>query len=76
MDKQKKVAYVKAGGHWWDVYKALDGTNMTVVGGRLGTIGIGGFLMQGGVSFLSGEHGLASDVSRSNMKMKSKQTNK
>jgi hypothetical protein len=57
------VAHVKPGGHWWDVYKALANTGWTVIGGRLGTIGVGGFLLQGGVSFLSGEHGLASDVS-------------
>ena len=62
LDREKKVAYVKPGGHWWDVYKALENTGMTVVGGRLGAIGVGGFLLQGGVSFLSGEYGLSSDV--------------
>jgi FAD/FMN-containing dehydrogenase len=68
LDVQKKVAYVKPGGHWWDVYKVLERTGWTVVGGRLGTIGIGGFLLQGGVSFLSGEHGLAADVSANKLR--------
>lgn len=36
LDKQNKVAYVKPGGHWADVMRALNGTGQTVVGGRLG----------------------------------------
>ncbi|QDS73170.1 hypothetical protein FKW77_002220 [Venturia effusa] len=61
LDKEKNVAYVKPGGHWWDVMRTLEGTGRMVVSGRLGTVGIGGFLTQGGVSFLSGQYGLASD---------------
>jgi FAD/FMN-containing dehydrogenase len=63
LDKEKGLAYVKPGGHWWDVINALDGTGHSVVGGRLGVVGIGGYLMQGGVSFLSGQYGLGADVS-------------
>ncbi|KAF2667433.1 FAD-binding domain-containing protein [Microthyrium microscopicum] len=60
-DKAKSIAYVKPGGHWWDVMKALNGTGQMIVGGRLGVVGIGGYLLQGGVSFLSGQYGLAAD---------------
>ena len=62
LDREKGVAYVKPGGHWWDVMKALEGTGLTVVAGRLGVVGIGGYLVQGGLSFLSGQYGLGADV--------------
>jgi FAD/FMN-containing dehydrogenase len=61
-DKEKQLAYVKPGGHWTDVLKALNGTGRMVVGGRLGVVGIGGYLLQGGVSFLSGQYGMGCDV--------------
>jgi FAD/FMN-containing dehydrogenase len=63
LDKEKKLAYVKPGGHFWDVYKALEGTGHQVVGARLGVVGIGGYLLQGGLSFLTGQYGMAGDVS-------------
>ncbi|TID27652.1 FAD-binding domain-containing protein [Venturia nashicola] len=61
LDKEKSVAYVKPGGHWKDVIKPLDDLGYTVVSGRLGVVGIGGFLAQGGLSFLSAQHGMAAD---------------
>ena len=63
LDKEKSLAYIKPGGHWWDVMKYLENTGQTVVSGRLGVVGIGGYLVQGGLSFLSGQYGLAGDVS-------------
>lgn len=38
LDKTKKVAYVKPGGHWKDVIKPLDDQGYTVVSGRLGML--------------------------------------
>jgi hypothetical protein len=35
-DREKKVAYVKPGGHWTDPVKILGRDNVTVVSGRLG----------------------------------------
>jgi FAD/FMN-containing dehydrogenase len=61
-DKVKKVAYMKPGGTWATAIAALGKDNVTVVGGRLGVVGIGGYLAQGGVSFLSAQYGLAADV--------------
>ncbi|KAK7956316.1 uncharacterized protein PG986_005538, partial [Apiospora aurea] len=60
-DAEKGVAYVKPGGEWNDVIGALEPHGVTVVGGRLGIVGVGGFLLQGGLSFLSAQHGLAAD---------------
>jgi FAD/FMN-containing dehydrogenase len=61
LNKETNLAELRPGGHWWDVMKALDGTGRIVVGGRLGVVGIGGYLTQGGVSFLSGQYGLGGD---------------
>jgi FAD/FMN-containing dehydrogenase len=61
LDKEKGLLYTKPGGHFWDVMKVLDNTGLTVVGARLGAVGIGGYLTQGGLSFLSGQYGLAAD---------------
>ncbi|KAJ7629459.1 hypothetical protein DFH06DRAFT_720716 [Mycena polygramma] len=45
---------------WRDVYEALAPYNLTTVGGRASNVGVGGFLLGGGMSFLSIEHGLGS----------------
>ncbi|KAH6960292.1 hypothetical protein DER45DRAFT_642242 [Fusarium avenaceum] len=60
-DSDKKVAYVKPGGEWNDVISALDKDGVAIVGGRLGLVGVGGLLTQGGISFLSAQYGLAAD---------------
>lgn len=62
-DATNDVAYVKPGGEWNDVIASLAEQNVTIVGGRLGIVGVGGFLLQGGISFLSAQYGLAADVS-------------
>ncbi|KAF4626837.1 hypothetical protein G7Y89_g11317 [Cudoniella acicularis] len=49
----KSVLSVSPGAHWIDVYSVLDPLQMTVVGGRGASIGVGGFLLDGGISFLS-----------------------
>ncbi|KAF5000212.1 hypothetical protein FGRMN_1933 [Fusarium graminum] len=60
-DSAKKVAYVKPGGEWNDVISALDKQGVVIAGGRLGLVGVGGLLTQGGISFLSAQYGLAAD---------------
>ncbi|KAH7153379.1 hypothetical protein EDB81DRAFT_931853 [Dactylonectria macrodidyma] len=60
-DKSNNLAYVKPGGEWNDVISTLNQYGVTVVGGRLGIVGIGGYLLQGGISFLSSQYGLAAD---------------
>jgi hypothetical protein len=61
-DEEKKVAYVKPGGTWSNVIEPLEKYNVTVLGGRLGIVGVGGYLAMGGLSFLSAQHGMACDV--------------
>lgn len=54
---------VGAGARWADVYRELDqySSNLQVVGGRAGAVGVGGFLLGGGLSFHSGTHGWGCD---------------
>jgi hypothetical protein len=47
--------------HWQDVWKFLEPYGKTIVGGRLGVVGIPGFVTGGGISFLSWQHGWASN---------------
>ncbi|KAG8724003.1 hypothetical protein FRC09_000811 [Ceratobasidium sp. 395] len=46
---------------WDDVYAALEPYNVTVVGARATGIGVGGFVLGGGYSWLSNQYGLAID---------------
>ncbi|KAF9699020.1 hypothetical protein EKO04_003344 [Ascochyta lentis] len=44
-----------------EVYSALDARNLSFVGGRIGSVGVGGFATGGGTSPLSSRHGWAVD---------------
>ena len=46
----RKTVSIGPGNAWVDVYSALEPQNLTVVGGRVATVGVGGFLLGGGVS--------------------------
>ncbi|KAF5009172.1 hypothetical protein FDECE_4616 [Fusarium decemcellulare] len=56
-----EIVSVGPGNRWEDVYKVLDPLNMTVVGGRSRTVGVGGLLLSGGLSFFSPRYGLPCD---------------
>jgi hypothetical protein len=56
-----RVATVGSGARWGDVYRELEPHNVTVVGGRLNDIGVGGLVLGGGLSWLSSRYGLACD---------------
>ncbi|KAL8724989.1 MAG: hypothetical protein Q9166_007638 [cf. Caloplaca sp. 2 TL-2023] len=55
------VTKVGAGNRWLDVYSKLDPKGLSVVGGRVSDIGVGGLTLGGGVSFFSGRYGWALD---------------
>ncbi|CAO1601842.1 hypothetical protein XANCAGTX0491_005478 [Xanthoria calcicola] len=61
VSKDGTVTKVGAGNRWLDVYSKLDPIGLSVVGGRVADIGVGGFTLGGGVSFFSGRHGWALD---------------
>lgn len=57
----ESVAKVGGGAVTADVYAALDARNLSFVGGRVGSVGVGGFATGGGTSPLSSRHGWALD---------------
>ncbi|ESK85734.1 fad binding domain-containing protein [Moniliophthora roreri MCA 2997] len=55
----KKVVQVGPGNRWGPVYDALSPDNLIIVGGRSNTVGVGGYLLGGGISHLNAQYGLA-----------------
>ncbi|KAH7312505.1 hypothetical protein B0I35DRAFT_513840 [Stachybotrys elegans] len=60
-DEASSLARVYTGARWESVYSHLAGVNRSVVGGRDGTVGVGGFLLGGGYSFYSPKLGFGCD---------------
>ncbi|KAI0451744.1 putative FAD-binding oxidoreductase [Xylaria acuta] len=58
---QRDVAVVGTGMRWGDVYRYLDQYNVTVVGGRILEVGVGGLTLGSGLSYLTDLYGLACD---------------
>jgi FAD/FMN-containing dehydrogenase len=57
----KKVATIGPGKRWGEVYEALDPHGLSVVGGRIPQVGVGGLILGGGFFHFSGKYGLAAD---------------
>lgn len=55
------IAHIGTGNTWYEVYTALQPSNLMVIGGRVAAIGVGGLTTGGGISFFSGLHGWACD---------------
>ncbi|KAK4652802.1 hypothetical protein QC762_512650 [Podospora pseudocomata] len=47
---------------WGEVYAQLDPLGLTVAGGRIASVGVGGYIVGGGLSFLSPKVGFAADT--------------
>ncbi|KAG4220785.1 hypothetical protein PC116_g30736 [Phytophthora cactorum] len=60
-DAEKKVVTVGSGLRWKEVYTALDQYNVTVAGGRVLDVGVGGLTLGGGLSYLTDLYGLVCD---------------
>jgi hypothetical protein len=52
---------IQPGSRWQDVYDVLTPHGITVAGGRVGSVGVGGLLSGGGISFFAASHGWACD---------------
>lgn len=61
-DKKTSTATIGSGLNWGQVYAALEPYGVNVVGGRVNAVGVGGYTLGGGYSYLSNEHGLAVDT--------------
>ncbi|MCJ1405575.1 hypothetical protein MMC11_008803 [Xylographa trunciseda] len=55
------VASLGPGGRWGDVYQALDPYGLSVIGGRIPHVGVGGLILGGGYFHFSAKYGLAAD---------------
>ncbi|KAK3935951.1 hypothetical protein QBC46DRAFT_357856 [Diplogelasinospora grovesii] len=60
-DSATNTARVEPGARWGNVYADLQKAGVTVVGGRDGGVGVGGFLLGGGLSFFTLRLGFACD---------------
>jgi len=60
-----ETARVGPGNRWGPVYKTLESAGKMVLGGRVSEVGVGGFLLGGGIAFTSRQHGWAMDSIRS-----------
>ncbi|KAF7191854.1 Bifunctional solanapyrone synthase, partial [Pseudocercospora fuligena] len=60
LSRDNQTMAVGPGMRWGDVYNHLNGTDLTVIGGRIGSVGVAGLLLGGGVAFYSYNIGLAS----------------
>lgn len=56
------TANVGPGSRWSEAVTALKPYNKAVVGGRIGDVGVGGYTLGGGLSFLSSQYGMACDL--------------
>eukprot|EP00658_Telonema_sp_P-2_P029586 TRINITY_DN22488_c0_g1_i8.p1 TRINITY_DN22488_c0_g1~~TRINITY_DN22488_c0_g1_i8.p1 ORF type:complete len:694 (+),score=141.72 TRINITY_DN22488_c0_g1_i8:147-2084(+) len=60
-DGQSPTMVVQPGARFEQVYGRLDGTGLLFIGGGCSSVGVGGFMLGGGISFLSRTFGLGSD---------------
>ncbi|KAF4966899.1 hypothetical protein FSARC_5463 [Fusarium sarcochroum] len=61
LSKDKKIASIEPGNIWGPVFEELTKSDLTVVGGRLYNIGVGGLTTGGGISYFSNLYGWAGD---------------
>ena len=50
VSKEKDTVRIGTGARWADVYRELERYDLTTSGGRADVVGVGGFLLGGGVS--------------------------
>ncbi|KAK6344941.1 hypothetical protein TWF718_006891 [Orbilia javanica] len=62
LDIQGETARIGPGNTWAEVYRETEKVGKVVLGGRLGSVGVGGLVLGGGISFQGPEHGFACDT--------------
>ncbi|KAL8768906.1 MAG: hypothetical protein Q9209_004961 [Squamulea sp. 1 TL-2023] len=61
LSTDRKIAGVGGGALWDQIYPQLVPYNLTILGGRIPGIGVGGFATGGGITFASRQHGFGCD---------------
>jgi FAD/FMN-containing dehydrogenase len=59
--RETNIASIGAGGRWTTVLAELQKKDVFVPGGRDGSVGVGGFLLGGGLNYFMGRQGLGCD---------------
>lgn len=60
-DNETNIASIGPGGRWKNVYAELHKQGVLVTGGRDGDVGVGGFLLGGGLTYFMGRQGFGVD---------------
>ncbi|KAH7383972.1 FAD binding domain-containing protein [Pyrenochaeta sp. MPI-SDFR-AT-0127] len=58
-DQERSIVTVQPGAKSAETYEALEQYGVAITGGRVGPVGLGGFVSGGGISFHAGVHGWA-----------------
>ena len=61
INNNQHTVSIGPGNKWIHVYRQIEYSNLTVVGGRIGDVGVGGLTLGGGISFFSNMHGWTCD---------------
>ncbi|CAP92971.1 Bifunctional solanapyrone synthase [Penicillium chrysogenum] len=61
LNADKTVASIEPGNNWLTTYAALEPYGLAVIGGRASSIGVGGFVLGGGISYHSNLYGWSCD---------------
>lgn len=61
IDPEARVARAEGGALWSQVFDEAGKHGLSTTGGQLGTVGVGGFTLGGGIGWLSRKHGHAVD---------------
>ncbi|KPI45043.1 Bifunctional solanapyrone synthase [Cyphellophora attinorum] len=60
--EDRKSVRIGAGATWKEVFDVIEPMGLLVVGGRMSTIGAGGFLLGGGIGWITHRHGSGVDA--------------
>jgi FAD/FMN-containing dehydrogenase len=52
LSTDKKIASFQPGNTWYNIYTTLEKDNVAVLGGRVGSVGVGGLTLGGGKTVL------------------------
>ncbi|KIM95616.1 hypothetical protein OIDMADRAFT_171036 [Oidiodendron maius Zn] len=61
LNSDRSIVSIGAGANWGSVYTQLDPYNLSVAGGRDSTVGVGGLITGGGISYFGPRYGWACD---------------
>ncbi|OJD36444.1 fad linked oxidase-like protein [Diplodia corticola] len=61
LNDDQSVVSVGPGNRFGAVYEKLNSSGLSIVGGRITDVGVGGYMLGGGMAFFSSQYGMAAD---------------